>query len=182
MHAWSSINDGFLALGHFQNFPLPTHPPPTYFLHGPRSAPHVFCSFNPAMRLRRHAQLLESTLKTTVAARPSLVCRSRRSPLSQCRYQSASIVPPNNIAVFGGGISGLASAYFLSKEFPKCKITIFEAGKETGGWIRSKRVQVPGGDILFEMGPRTLRSSTPTLHLVGNGSIGCHNAQLTFSD
>jgi oxygen-dependent protoporphyrinogen oxidase len=69
--------------------------------------------------------------------------------------------------VFGGGIAGLSSAYFISKQFPKTKITIFESGSETGGWIRSKRVKVPGGDVLFESGPRTLRNATPTALLVG---------------
>jgi oxygen-dependent protoporphyrinogen oxidase len=68
--------------------------------------------------------------------------------------------------VLGGGVAGLSSAYFVSKEFPNSKITIFEAGNETGGWIKSKRVDVPGGDIIFEAGPRTLRNATPTALLV----------------
>ena len=124
----------------------------------------------------------------TVAARPLLASQCLRSsprilPLSrvllpsssQChryRYSSttatAASTYPERIAVLGGGIAGLASAYFVSKEFPKSRITIFEAGKETGGWIKSKRVDLPngGGNILFELGPRTLRNATPTASLI----------------
>lgn len=112
------------------------------------------------MRLKRHVPLLESTLKT-VAARPLVASQCPRH-----RYSSTAATYPERIAVFGGGIAGLSSAYFVSKEFPDSKITVFEAGKETGGWIKSKRVDVPGGDVLFELGPRTLRNATPTASLV----------------
>ena len=66
-------------------------------------------------------------------------------------------------------MSGLASAYFVSKEFPKSKITVYDSGKEAGGWIKSPRVEVPGGNVLFEYGPRTLRPGVncmPTAQLV----------------
>ncbi|KAF1840327.1 protoporphyrinogen oxidase [Cucurbitaria berberidis CBS 394.84] len=112
------------------------------------------------MRLMRHVPLLESTLKT-VAFRPLLSSQCHRY-----RYSSTSAAYPERIAVLGGGIAGLASAYFVGKEFPNSKITIFESGKETGGWIKSRRVDVPGGDILFELGPRTLRNATPTASLI----------------
>lgn len=74
---------------------------------------------------------------------------------------------PESIAIFGGGIAGLSSAYFINKEFPSAKITIFEAGKETGGWIKSRRVDIGRGeDVLFELGPRSLRNSTVTASLI----------------
>jgi oxygen-dependent protoporphyrinogen oxidase len=114
------------------------------------------------MRLKSHVSLLESTLRH-VALRPLPSAVS-----SQCirsRY-SSSAAYPERIAVLGGGVAGLASAYFVSREFPKSKVTIFEAGDQIGGWIKSKKVKVPGGDIVFELGPRTLRNSTPTAHLV----------------
>lgn len=63
-------------------------------------------------------------------------------------------------------MAGLSSAYFASREFPNSKITVFEAGKDAGGWLKSKKVQVPGGEIVFEQGPRTLRNATVTAHLV----------------
>lgn len=123
------------------------------------------------MRLQNVSQ---KTLKT-VAARP--LYRSLGRPLlasssqvlhRQCRYQSSH---PERIAILGGGIGGLASAYYIAREFPQSKITLFEAGKETGGWIKSRRVEVEDadgqpGNILFELGPRSLRNATVTAGLV----------------
>ncbi|KAH6644316.1 hypothetical protein C7974DRAFT_18507 [Boeremia exigua] len=111
------------------------------------------------MLVRRHVPLLESTLRAR-GLRPLLA--------SQCTRLRFSTAPahPERIAVLGGGIAGLSSAYFASKEFPNSRITVYESGDETGGWIRSKRVQVPGGEVNFESGPRTLRNATITAHLV----------------
>jgi hypothetical protein len=123
----------------------------------PRRVPR---SLLPAMR---HVSVLPSTLRH-VALQPLLPGLNSRWLRARC-YSSTTY--PERIAVLGGGVAGLASAYFVSKEFPKSKITVFEAGEETGGWMKSKKVQVPGGEIIFELGPRTLRNSTPTAHLVG---------------
>lgn len=112
------------------------------------------------MLVRRHVPLLESTLR----ARPLRLLVA--SQCSRLRYSSSSAAHPERIAVLGGGIAGLASAFFASREFPNTKITVYEGGAETGGWIKSKRVQVPGGEVNFETGPRTLRNSTVTAHLV----------------
>jgi oxygen-dependent protoporphyrinogen oxidase len=114
----------------------------------------------PAMLVRRHVPLLESTLR----ARPLRLLAA--SQCSRLRYSSTSAAHPERIAVLGGGIAGLASAFFASREFPNTKITVYEGSAETGGWIKSKRVQVPGGEVNFETGPRTLRNSTVTAHLV----------------
>jgi oxygen-dependent protoporphyrinogen oxidase len=62
-------------------------------------------------------------------------------------------------------VAGLSSAYFVSREFPNSKVVLFEKGKDLGGWIKSKRVAVEGGDVVFELGPRTLRNATVTAHL-----------------
>lgn len=59
--------------------------------------------------------------------------------------------------MLGGGITGLATAYFLTQQLPKAKITVYEASDRIGGWLSSKRVEVEGGSVLFEAGPRTLR-------------------------
>ncbi|KAH7075007.1 hypothetical protein FB567DRAFT_536005 [Paraphoma chrysanthemicola] len=113
------------------------------------------------MRLKRHVSLLDTTLRH-VATRPALPALA--SICFRPRYSSTAAYP-ERIAILGGGVAGLSSAYFVSREFPKSKITVFEAGKETGGWIKSKRVEVPGGEVIFESGPRTLRNATPTAHL-----------------
>lgn len=75
-------------------------------------------------------------------------------------YSSSSNTPTTNapsIAVLGGGITGLATAYFLTQQVPRAKITLYEAGDRIGGWLESRRVEVEGGSVLFEKGPRTLR-------------------------
>lgn len=110
------------------------------------------------MLVRRHVSLLESSVRGVRGVRVGAVSLSTR-------YSSTS-THPERIAVLGGGIAGLSSAFFASKEFPHSKITVYEGGKSIGGWLSSKRVQVPGGDVLFEAGPRTLRNATPTAHLV----------------
>ena len=72
-------------------------------------------------------------------------------------YSDGPNAPTHNIAILGGGVTGLASAYYLVKELPRAKITIYEASDRVGGWLSSTRVPVKDGTILFEAGPRTLR-------------------------
>ncbi|KAL6711707.1 oxygen-dependent protoporphyrinogen oxidase [Coniothyrium glycines] len=120
------------------------------------------------MRLTSH---VSSTLKTVTlrSARPLRRPQWHRGALALAlsRCASSSAAHPERIAILGGGIAGLASAYFTSKEFPNSEITLFESGKETGGWIKSRRVELPDGkNVLFELGPRTLRNATPTASLV----------------
>lgn len=67
-------------------------------------------------------------------------------------FYSFYLIFTMNIAVIGGGISGLSTAYFLQKQFPLALIQIIESDN-WGGWIRS----VPRENTLFETGPRTLR-------------------------
>lgn len=73
-------------------------------------------------------------------------------------------IQAKNIAILGGGISGLATAFNLTKDIPFSKITIFEQQEKVGGWIDSEIVEVDDGSVLFEWGPRSLRP-----HLGGNG-------------
>jgi len=65
------------------------------------------------------------------------------------------------IAVLGGGITGLASAHYLTRELPHAKVTLYEGSDRLGGWLRSKHIHVGNGTVVFEQGPRTLRPSTP---------------------
>lgn len=60
-------------------------------------------------------------------------------------------------AVLGGGVTGLSAAYFLRRKFPHARVTVYEASKRLGGWVDSETVQVDGGKVLFEWGPRSLR-------------------------
>ena len=95
------------------------------------------------------------------------------------RHYSTSTTKPgfSSIAVLGGGITGLASAYFLSKDLPNAKITLYEASSRLGGWLHSTSVDVGSGSVIFEQGPRNLRPTIPnglvTLNLVGEKHMHC---------
>lgn len=86
------------------------------------------------------------------------------------RAQSTTSTQPKNIAILGGGVTGLASAIYLMKELPHANITIYEGGDRLGGWMRSTHIDVENGSVVFEHGPRTLRPKPPaglvTLELV----------------
>jgi oxygen-dependent protoporphyrinogen oxidase len=81
------------------------------------------------------------------------------------RHKSTSTSKPNEsgprFAVLGGGITGLAAAHYLTREFPRAKITIYEGTSRLGGWLNSKKVDVEQGEVVFEQGPRNLRPNTP---------------------
>jgi len=75
-------------------------------------------------------------------------------------YASTTEKKPT-IAVLGGGITGLATAYFLTQEFPNAKISLFESKEELGGWVKSDKINVGDGEVMFESGPRSLRPAPP---------------------
>lgn len=59
-------------------------------------------------------------------------------------------------AVLGGGLSGLCSAYFLSRALPAShRIVVLEKSKRFGGWIETIHQEQNG--ITFETGPRSIR-------------------------
>ena len=100
---------------------------------------------------------------------PLLLAEQREAGRGQGQQQTGT-----RIAVLGGGITGLSTAYYLTKQLPNAKITVYEGSERVGGWLSSKYVDVGNGKILFEQGPRTLRPHGPaafvTLEMVS--SIG----------
>ncbi|KAJ2922060.1 hypothetical protein H1R20_g15034, partial [Candolleomyces eurysporus] len=78
-----------------------------------------------------------------------------------------------HIAVLGGGLSGLSSAFHLARRCPGSRITLIERNKELGGWVRSRRVELKeqNATALLEAGPRTLRPNARSvlelIHLLG---------------
>lgn len=58
------------------------------------------------------------------------------------------------IIIAGGGISGLAARYYLSKKHPNAKIVLFEKSERLGGCIESSF-----SPFFFERGPRTFKVS-----------------------
>lgn len=80
-----------------------------------------------------------------------------------------------DVAVLGGGITGLATAFYLSESLPHKRISLFEASSRLGGWLQSTSVDVGTGKVVFEQGPRNLRPKMPngfvTIDLVCTGFI-----------
>ncbi|KAL6823823.1 hypothetical protein V8C40DRAFT_246515 [Trichoderma camerunense] len=80
------------------------------------------------------------------------------------KRSKAGKLPDNaNVAVLGGGLTGLTTAYYLAKWLPATtKITLLEGGDRLGGWIRTDKVPVKVGGVEgvvnFERGPRSFSS------------------------
>lgn len=71
---------------------------------------------------------------------------------------------PQDIAVLGGGLTGLTTAHYLTKLLPSANITIYEKSGRLGGWIDTEKPQVklPSGQVghaVLERGGRMLRAS-----------------------
>lgn len=114
-----------------------------------------------------HTNALDWWLKICYTT-PACQVVSHRQPYTTLQAKRQD---PTDVAVLGGGITGLASAYYLSNEFPNARIVLFEGSSRLGGWVKSERVDVGNGNVIFEQGPRNLRPSIPnglvTLELVG---------------
>lgn len=76
-------------------------------------------------------------------------------------------MPPKSIAVLGGGLTGLSSAFHLSRRFPTVKVKLIEKQTRLGGWVRSERIRIPVKEddvsMLLEAGPRTLRPNNKSV-------------------
>jgi hypothetical protein len=94
---------------------------------------------------------------TTSSQYPPLIT-TIQSDVPPYKPQAKPNPKAKNVAVVGGGITGLAAAYSLTKALPTAKITIFEAKRKLGGWLDSEMIPVDDGEVLFEWGPRTLRN------------------------
>lgn len=67
------------------------------------------------------------------------------------------------IAIVGAGITGLVLAWTLSHARPDVKIKVFDARREVGGWMQSRRGP---GNCTWEAGPRTLVPSHVGTHII----------------
>ncbi|OWZ75453.1 protoporphyrinogen oxidase [Cryptococcus neoformans Tu401-1] len=75
--------------------------------------------------------------------------------------------PPKHITILGGGLSGLSTAYHLSRALPaSTKISLVEGTSRVGGWIDSQKHElgfkdkegnVREGVVGIETGPRSIR-------------------------
>lgn len=67
---------------------------------------------------------------------------------------------PSTIVV-GGGIAGLAAAYYLKKKAPRTRVAVLEAGSRWGGKITTARVPFAAGEFIVEGGPDTFLATKP---------------------
>lgn len=98
-------------------------------------------------------------------------------------------MPPHHIAVLGGGLTGLSSAFHISRRFPQSHVTLLERKPILGGWVRSERVQVDAqvgnndpheAAVVLEGGPRTLRPNAKSvLELVRTSTMFHINVGMT---
>jgi len=65
------------------------------------------------------------------------------------------------IIVVGGGIAGLAAAYYAKKKSPVAQITLLESSKRWGGKITTNRVAFDDGQFIIEGGPDTFLATKP---------------------
>ncbi|KAI4093335.1 MAG: hypothetical protein LQ344_002923 [Seirophora lacunosa] len=138
---------------------------------------------------------VESSQKSQFEQSSDTICKfnlkcSKTDCPSRLQRTYATAIPENvfnsgvdDVAVLGGGITGLASAYYLAERLPHAQITLFEGSSRLGGWLRSKQVDVGSGKVVFEQGPRNLRPTRPngwvTLDLVK--SLGLEDQVLMTS-
>ena len=84
------------------------------------------------------------------------ICR----PYSSAAAEGESTL--KDVAVIGGGITGLTSAFYLKRSRPEVNVTVYDASPRLGGWLESKHIECEGGKVIFEQGPRSLRVKTDT--------------------
>ncbi|PSR90475.1 hypothetical protein BD289DRAFT_481714 [Coniella lustricola] len=105
-----------------------------------------------------HPIRLRSHLTTTTPSDPGLALTKTRNYATTATSKSP---PPKDIAILGGGLTGLTTAYYLTRFHPTAKITIYEASDRIGGWVDTERVSVKTIDgrnaaIAFERGARAV--------------------------
>ncbi|SCV74324.1 BQ2448_6756 [Microbotryum intermedium] len=74
--------------------------------------------------------------------------------------------PQQTLAILGGGLSGLSSAFFFLRALPphlreSTRIVVYEKQDRVGGWCKAIKVPLKGGaagdELVFETGPRSIR-------------------------
>lgn len=104
--------------------------------------------------------LVKGVFKNT-AYTPRLRKSARVAAICVRQASSRAAHGVKDVAILGGGITGLAAAHYIVQELPHAKVTIYESKSELGGWLRSKTVDVGDGEVIFESGPRSLRPTVP---------------------
>ncbi|WP_182870807.1 protoporphyrinogen oxidase [Stieleria mannarensis] len=76
--------------------------------------------------------------------------------------ESTSPSVPQRIAVIGGGLSGLATAFYLRRFLPHAIIKVYESSSRLGGVIHTERIETPGhGRFVIDHGADMFATEPP---------------------
>src|SRR5688572_11618402 len=67
----------------------------------------------------------------------------------------------NQIVIIGGGIAGLAAAYYAKKNIPDAHIVVIEADSHWGGKVITDRIAFNDGQFIIEGGPDSFLATKP---------------------
>lgn len=63
-------------------------------------------------------------------------------------------ISQNKVAIIGGGMAGVAAAYYINKYDPNAQITLFEKEHALGGNAQSVKIENFGKDVMVDLGPQ----------------------------
>lgn len=120
--------------------------------------------------LSTHAHAASYTTSTTRRNRRVLASSTTATStptIQGWRRYAAGVQPLGSIAVLGGGLTGLSTAWYLTRLLPQVKITLYEASNRLGGWIDTETVEVQTedgqkGTVNFERAARMIAPQTKT--------------------
>ncbi|KAK4185985.1 hypothetical protein QBC35DRAFT_502566 [Podospora australis] len=111
---------------------------------------------------RQQPPTLAALTRADAAGSPAISTTSNGKNRRCYATKNAKTKAPRSVAVLGGGLTGLSTAWYLTRFLPDAKITIYEASNRLGGWIDSEQVEVttPEGEkgtVCFQRGARLIK-------------------------
>ncbi|KAI1090730.1 hypothetical protein F5B19DRAFT_484373 [Rostrohypoxylon terebratum] len=125
--------------------------------HGVRST-----TTRPPTSRRLSSFVVRTTTRTPLIGCQWTLARTQKLPRTQAKTFATTGAKngQREIAVLGGGITGLTAAHYLARHAKNAHITLYERSSRLGGWIHGETLQVGSGEndkVLFQRGPRMLR-------------------------
>ncbi|KAI1142906.1 Protoporphyrinogen oxidase [Hypoxylon sp. FL0543] len=134
-----------------------------------RDVPHrAHTKSSPSTSRQLSSLVARTTINPPIIQR--LAC-TRLERLTRARARTFATYRARNaksreIAVLGGGITGLTAAHYLARHAPDARITLYESSARLGGWIDGRLAKTGDGQydqVLLQHGPRLLRSGRGSL-------------------
>lgn len=110
----------------------------------------------------RHRRQARGSSRASAATTTTTLATASTDSGWGVRYYVAGVKTPETIAVLGGGLTGLTTAWYLTRVLPQAKITLYEASDRLGGWIDTEQVNVQSpdgkkGTVRFERAARMVK-------------------------